>query len=369
MSYAPRFFMLLAVAFVSMPLAAWGQEAEFVRGDANQDGGIDLGDAISVLNYLFGAPEHPSKIMVGQCPDAADTNDDGQLDLGDGIYLLNNLFAEGPPLPSPAGSCGRDPTPDPLSCEASQCPPPSPSITITLPGDVPLEMVWCPPGTFMMGRYPGEQDGGGNESPQHSVTLTRGFWLGKYEVTKRQWQAVMGTTPWAGRVSVLDHPDSPAVHVRWHDAQAIVARMNNLGQGFFRLPTEAEWEYACRAGTTTRFYWGDDPTYTEIKSYAWFWENAWNVGERYAHVVGLKLPNAWGLYDMSGNVWGLCQDWYASSYSDGAATDPTGPTSGSDRVLRGGSWNFYDRFCRSANRFSRDPAFRVSYVGFRLARN
>lgn len=253
---------------------------------------------------------------------------------------------------------------------------PGETITLNLPGDVPMELVRIPAGTFQMGRYPGEQDSYDWEDPQHPVTIGQDFYLGKYEVTKAQWEAVMGTTPWSGQSYVLDDPDSPAVYVSWTDAQAFISALNthitNSGQGpaTMRLPSEAEWEYACRAGTTTRFYWGDDPSYSQIGDYAWYENNAWDAGERYAHVVGQKLPNAWGLYDMSGNVWEWCQDDYHSSYT-GAPTDGSawGDGSASYRVLRGGRWAGSARYCRTARRSDNTPSNAYSAVGFRPARS
>jgi formylglycine-generating enzyme required for sulfatase activity len=240
--------------------------------------------------------------------------------------------------------------------------------TVMLPGGVPLEMVYVEPGTFMMGRYLGEQDSYDREDPQHEVTLTQGFWLGKYALTKAQWTAVMSTTPWAGKSFVGDYSASPATHVSWNDAQAFIAALNMRTAKAFRLPTEAEWEYACRAGTTTRFYWGDDPGNTVGNDHAWWYYNTHAVGESYAHVVGRKLPNDWGLYDMNGNVWEWCADWYASSYASGAVTDPAGPTSGSNRVIRGGSWLGYGYHCRSARRSDDYPSYAGDDLGFRLAR-
>ena len=240
--------------------------------------------------------------------------------------------------------------------------------TIMLPGNVPLEMVRIPAGTFMMGAAANEQDSDACwEKPQHQVMLTQAFWLGKYELTKRQWTAVMGTTPWSGQSHVLNDLDSPAVYISWDDCQAFVRAVNALGKGTFRFPMEAEWEYACRAGTTTRFYWGDDPSYRQIGNYAWYDVNSSSAYKAYAHIVGKKLPNAWGLYDMSGNVWEWCQDWW-SCYSADTATDPQGPSTGSIPVFRGGSFSDYGFKCRSAHRYAPAPNYRSYCSGFRLLR-
>jgi formylglycine-generating enzyme required for sulfatase activity len=204
--------------------------------------------------------------------------------------------------------------------------------------------------------------------------LTQGFWMGKYELTKAQWTAVMGTTPWARHELVLDDPDSPAVDVSWFDAQSFITTLNSLTGKAFRLPSEAEWEYACRAGTTDRFYWGDDPDYTVGNDYAWWKYNTFDVDEDYAHVVGQNLPNSFGLYDMSGNVWEWCNDWY-DDYPDGSVTDPTGPTSppgpftGPPRVVRGGSWYTEGLLCRSAARSGSIQTRKSARNGFRLSRS
>jgi len=237
--------------------------------------------------------------------------------------------------------------------------------SVVLPGDVALGLVWIPPGTYRRGACADELDHLENELPQHEVALTRGFWMGKYVVTKAQWQAVMGTTPWAGKLYVLDEPDSPAVYVSWDDAQMFIEKLNALTGREFRLPTEAEWEYAARAGTTTRFYWGDDEDYSAMPDYAWFKDNAFDAGNHYAHIVGQKKPNAWGLYDIAGNVWEWCHDWYAY-YPAVNQTDPTGPNEGDCRVLRGGSWFFYGGFSRSARRDDYPPSVRSYEFGFRL---
>ncbi len=245
-------------------------------------------------------------------------------------------------------------------------PEPGQTETTMLPGDVPLVMVWIPGGTFQMGRYPGEQDSWDSEDPQHSVTVP-GFWMAKYELTKAQWQVVMGTTPWAGHDLVLNDPASPAVYVSWDDAKAFITALNGLTGKTFRLPSEAEWEYACRAGTTTRFYWGDDLSYTQIGNYAWYWGN--RLSGLYAHEVGQKLPNAWGLYDMSGNEWEWCEDDYHGNYtgapSNGAAWVDS--PRAVDRVVRGGMWYGYGNICRSAIHSSYYPGNSYYDLGFRLA--
>ncbi len=240
--------------------------------------------------------------------------------------------------------------------------------TALLPGNVPLVMVWMPGGTFLMGRYPGEQDSYSYEDPQHSVTLG-GFWMAKYALTKRQWTAVMTSAPWTGQSNVLADLDSPAVYVSWNNAQSFLAAVNSYTGKTFYLPSETEWEYACRAGTTTRFYWGDDPSYTAIGNYAWYLGNC--SIEAYAHIVGQKLPNAFGLYDMSGNVWEWCEDDWHDGYT-GAPTDGQAwvdSPRGSSRLFRGGAWNYNDYYCRSAYRYLRDsPDHAYHDVGFRVSR-
>ena len=242
------------------------------------------------------------------------------------------------------------------------------NLTIVLPDSVALEMRWIPAGKFMMGRYREEEDSDPNEDLRHEVTLSQGFWMGKYELTKAQWTAVTGTEPWSGRGYVLEDPHSPAVYVDWAGVQSFIRQLNNETGLAFRLPTEAEWEYACRAGTTWRFYWGDDDS--TIGGYAWWKGNAYDAEENYAHIVGRKNRNSFGLFDMSGNVWEFCQDYYGTYPGDGAAvTDPTGPSTGSSRVVRGGGWGSEAWECRSARRLeSSKLSTKKQYLGFRLAR-
>ncbi len=228
-------------------------------------------------------------------------------------------------------------------------------------------MVFIPPGTFLMGSPTSEVDRYFDEGPQTAVTISQGFWMSVHLVTQGEYQSVTTNNPsyFAG------NPTNPVEQVDWSDATNYCALLTQRdlasGQipfGFqYRLPTEAEWEYACRAGTTTRFYYGDDPGYTNLASYAWY---SGNSGGQ-THPVGLKPPNPWGLYDMCGNVWEWCQDWYGP-YPGGSVTDPQGPATGLLRVLRGGSWDDLASYARSACRWEDLPASGsyYPYYGFRV---
>ncbi len=243
-----------------------------------------------------------------------------------------------------------------------------PIPSFTLPGGASLEMVWIEPGTFQMGSPSSERGRGSNEGPVHGVTISQGFYLGKYEVTQEQWESVMGTRPWQGQNYVRSGSNYPAVYVSWADAQGFIRRLNaSQTSNVYRLPTEAEWEYACRAGTTTRWSFGDYES--QLTHYAWYRDNAWDVGEQYAHLVGTKRANPYGLYDMHGNVWEWVQDWYDGAYyRSSLSVDPQGPSSGSRRVVRGGGFGYRARFVRSADRASGSPSDRSSGGGFRLLR-
>lgn len=252
-----------------------------------------------------------------------------------------------------------------------------PEQTIRLPGDAPLTLVRVPAGSFLMGRAPDETDGDAREHPQHRVAVAA-FWIGRYEVTKRQWRAVMGTSPWTGQQNVSDDPDSPAVCVSWYDAKAFCDAINSHavadhGTTPFRLPSEAEWEYACRAGATTRFYWGDDPECALIDDYAWQRRVTHRVGYDRAHPVGRKLPNGFGLFDMIGNAAEWCEDDWHDDYTD-APTDGGAwidAPRGSFRVQRGGCWFSACRDCRSASRACGIPTGAPDNraLGFRIVRS
>ncbi|NLN02440.1 MAG: SUMF1/EgtB/PvdO family nonheme iron enzyme, partial [Lentisphaerae bacterium] len=239
--------------------------------------------------------------------------------------------------------------------------------TVDLGGGVKLEMDWCPPGTFMMGSPSGEA-GRWYDDTQHRVTLTKGFWMGKYEVTQAQWEAVMGSNPSyfknAGR-------SAPVEQVSWDDCQEFVRKLNvRVPGGGFRLPTEAEWEYACRAVTSTVFQYDNDLDASMANFNGNYRYGNGRKGEYRLKTlpVGSFRPNVWGLYDMHGNVWEWCQDWHGE-YPSGSVTDPAGPGSGSNRVYRGGGWYCFARGCRSACRSRGDPGDRVIYLGLRLARS
>jgi formylglycine-generating enzyme required for sulfatase activity len=226
-----------------------------------------------------------------------------------------------------------------------------------------------PAGTFLMGSASGQGDDDDDEfddeRPQHSVTLTQPFWLGVHQVTQGQWQQVMGTTPWKGQDYVIEGSDVPVSYVSWEDAVAFCERLSKKEGKRYRLPTEAEWEWSCRAGTTTAYSFGDDES--QLGQYAWFRGNAWEKNEKYAHRVGQKRANPFGLYDVHGNVWEWCVDWYdAGYYEQSPDEDPQGPSSGSSRVLRGGSWYNEPIRLRSSIRNGYTPDDRNFNIGCRV---
>ena len=239
------------------------------------------------------------------------------------------------------------PAPSPLELQ-----PPRLSTT----NSIGITLLEIPAGRFQMG-----------ESGV-AMTLTRPIWLGKTEVTQGQWETVMGTKPWSGEVG-KSNANLPATSVNWSDVTEFCKKLTQHERGSgklpaneeYRLPTEAEWEYACRAGSTTAFSFGDDES--KLANFAWFNGNS----EDAAHKVGSKQANPWGLHDMHGNVWEWCSDWHDGKLAGGA--DPVGPGGGSDRVLRGGGWRNDPVFCRSAFRFNDVPLNRSGRLGFRVARS
>jgi formylglycine-generating enzyme required for sulfatase activity len=249
-----------------------------------------------------------------------------------------------------------------------------------LENSIGIRLVKIPAGEFDMGAAEGERDekrikalmkemgkvavvaadGEPDEKRVHRVRIGRPFFLGRTEVTNAQWKQVMGSVP--SRSQADDHP---VERVSWHDAVAFCDTLSALpaersAGRVYRLPTEAEWEYACRAGTTTKFSFGDDAE--RLGEHGWYFENA--GGETRA--VGTLRPNPWGLHDMHGNVWEWCGDWYGE-YGTAAETDPPGPSAGGVRVDRGGGWSSYIKACRSSSRAASDPSRRYGFLGLRLA--
>jgi len=230
----------------------------------------------------------------------------------------------------------------------------------------PTNMVFIPPGTFRMGSPTNEVDRWDNEGPQTAVTISRGGWMGKYEVTQGEYVALRGSNP----SFFTGDTNRPVERVTWYEAAAFCAALTDRERAagriatnsLYRLPTEAEWEYACRAWTSDRrFSYGDDPGYTSLTDYAWYGDNSGGT----THPVGQKLPNPWGLYDMHGNVREWCEDWF-DTYVGGIAVDPQGPATGSDHLIRGGTWDNNARDCRSANRDSAPPGNDNDNFGFRV---
>ena len=235
-----------------------------------------------------------------------------------------------------------------------------PTRRLTLAGGEVMSFVRIPAGTFVMGSDSSDVFYQGDEFPAHEVTLTRDYWLGQFEVTQAQYEAVMGHNPSVFQ-RLPQSGDRPVDMLSWDDAQAFIVQLNALGLGRFRLPTEAEWEYACRAGTASLFPWGDDLAPGPLLAHAWYNSRA----EGRSHPVGLKAANPWGLYDMCGGVWEWCQDWHGP-YPVAKQVDPTGPDSGTRRIYRGGSWFNEPEALRPANRHGHPPATRGPNSGLRL---
>ena len=281
-----------------------------------------------------------------------------------GIYVMNIDGSE-TPKPEP-----ETPKPEPETPKPEPETPTDPVAggstgevqTFSLPGGASMEFVWIEPGVFWMGSPDTEVGRYDDEGPLHEVEISRDFWLGKFEVTQGQWEAVMGDTATS---YYKGDARRPVDSVSWDDVQRFIGRLNDAaGDSLYRLPTEAEWEYACRAGSQTRWSFGDDAG--DLTKYAWYRDNNSPEGTK---PVGEKEPNAWGLHDMHGNVWEWVQDWYDDDYYDNSPrVDPEGPTSGSVRVRRGGHFDLLPMSVRSAYRHLYSPDKRSSKIGVRLLR-
>jgi formylglycine-generating enzyme required for sulfatase activity len=227
-----------------------------------------------------------------------------------------------------------------------------PRVTLDLGDGVTMDLVRIPAGSFMMG----SDDDWEQERPVHQVTISRDFYIGTHEVTQEQWLAVMGTNP-----SGHSGGNLPVEMISWEDAVAFTEALSDRLGCEVRLPTEAEWEYACRAGTTTKYCFGDDAA--GLGDYGWSVSNS----DRLTQPVGGKRANAWGLFDMHGNVWEWCTDWHDKGYySQSPSTDPAGPSSGESRVLRGGGYLLRDTSVRSAVRGNHSPELRFEDLGLRI---
>ena len=271
---------------------------------------------------------------------------------------------------------------------------------VEITNSIGMKMALIPPGEFMMGsakelieeelKTPGIEDWYKDhlpgEGPQHRVRITKPFYLGEYDVTQEEYQRVMGNNPSEfsatgkekAKVSGQETKRFPVENISWDEAVEFCRKLSDLPKEKaagrrYRLPSEAQWEYACRAGSTGRFSFSAGrsgaPKESEdlaLFEYGWFGSNS----DRMTHAVGGKLPNAWALYDMHGNVWEWCQDWYDRDYYvKSTVDDPVGPPGGSSRVLRGGGSSYPARFCRSADRFNHEPEYRNDNLGFRVSQD
>lgn len=249
----------------------------------------------------------------------------------------------------------------------------------SITNSIGIKLLLIPEGEFVMGSSKSAMELGRmfrlrtnyfeHEHPQHQVKISKPFYIGETEVTQKQWQAVMKATPWKGRKYVKRGDDYPASNVSWEAAQLFIEKLNEKeGVDSYRLPTEAEWEYACRAGTATMYSFGDN--ISDLKDYAWFKENASDEGEKYPHQVKQKQANAFGLFDMHGNLYEWCQDRYGRQYyKNSPNADPSGPSDGEGCVVRGGSWSYKAYDIRSAGRTPEEPDNdRSSDIGFRIVK-
>jgi formylglycine-generating enzyme required for sulfatase activity len=246
----------------------------------------------------------------------------------------------------------------------------------TFTNSIGMEFILIPAGEFLMGAVPQNKVAYDNEKPQHKVRITKPFYIGKYPVTQQEWHKVMGNNPSEFReisegiffkaVRQINLKN-PVESVSWHDCHEFIIKLSQKEGKKYRLPTEAEWEYAARgtADSTTIFFvytFGDDPSL--LGDYAWYDENS----ESTTHPVGKKKPNSWGLYDMMGNVWEWCEDWYDREYyKKSPESDPRGISNGSERGTRGGSWSDTSRYCHTSLRGRNNPNSRGSNLGFRIA--
>jgi len=307
------------------------------RADFDGDGRVYFTD-LFLFGDAFGRAEST----------AFDLDGDGAIDFTD-FFIFSEVFAQrcDPTQIEPGGE-------EPLPLELEE----------ELPGGQKMAFVLVRAGAFAMGSVDGEEGRNADEGPVRQVSLSADFYLGQYEVTQGQWTALMNSTPWLGQPAVLDIDTHPAVYISWSDAQAFIQALNAAaGDSLYRLPSEAEWEYAARAGTTTRWSFGDDVT--ALETYAWTRTVPPLAAELITHPVGAKRANSWDLYDMHGSSGEWVQDFYAP-YPAGDESDPTGASSGTERVLRGGGTLLSAEQVRSAARAAFSDDVRLSTFGLRV---
>ena len=314
------------------------------------------GDTDGTGDACDGCPDDPDKTEPGLCgcgtPDT-DSDTDGTLDCDDNC-------PNDPDKTEPGEcGCGKPELASGVNDDGT--------FTLDLGNCVPMVLVEIPAGTFDMGTNSTEFSHLEHSRPVHSVSISEPFYMGKYEVTQAQWKAVMGTSPWSGEMYVLEQADAPASYINAQDCQAFCDAVKTKTGHAVRFPSEAEWEYACRAGTTTEYYFGDD-TLSDLDLYAWYEGNTWDEGEPYPHAVGLLLPNDYGLYDMYGNVAEWCADYTHDNYI-GAPNDGSAWLTGDPgtRITRGNSWDDTDKSCRSTTRSGSSATNRSDLISFRVA--
>ena len=229
----------------------------------------------------------------------------------------------------------------------------------TITNSIGMELVLIPAGSFRMGGDKKLEQAEDHETPRHIVKISKTFYMGKYEVTQSQWSEIMNNNP-----SEFKEDIRPVERVSWNDVQEFIQKLNNKEEtNKYRLPTEAEWEYAARADTKSTYCFSSD--IKTLSQYAWYRKNS----EGKTHPIGQLKPNAWGLYDVHGNVHEWCQDWFDRNYySQSPSNLPLGPSSGLAKVLRGGDWGSEDWYCRCASRSLSSPDRRSNRLGFRLVR-
>lgn len=315
-SLLPKIFAL--VAFLTF---AFGANAASIQGDVNNDGEVNIADVNAVINVILGGAGNDT---------SGDVNADGEINIADVNAIINIILG------------GSAPTPNDVE-------------TITVNG-VSFNMVKVEGGTFTMGASNDDPDAFDIEMPAHQVTLTKGYAIGQTEVTQALWLAVMGSNP----SSITGDLELPVEQVSWNNCQTFIAKLNELTGRLFRLPTEAEWEFAAKGGNKSHGYkYAGSDSFNDV---AWVKSNC----NETTHPVGSKSPNELGLYDMSGNVWEWCQDKF-SYYSSSAQVDPTGPTAGYYYVIRGGGWRNEELYNKVTIRNAGLPSNTSPGLGLRLA--